>query len=573
MAQKKYVSLSKLSTFLDNLKQTFASAAHKHTVSDITDYAVDSTLSSTSTNPVQNKVLNEEFDSVATAMNALESAIDGKSDSSHIHDDRYYTETEINTKLDTINTELDGSIKSLSVSGKTITYTKNDGSTGTITTQDTNTDTKVTNTLSTTTKAYVTGTTSATTNTGTQVFDTGVYLDTVAGQLVASVFKGDLDGNATFATKATQDASGNVIATTYETKASATNKLTEAKTYADSVGATVKNELLNGAGAAYDTLKELGDLIDENTDAIEALETVAASKANVSHTHVIADVTDLTNATQSTAGLFSATDKTQLDYGGTPIVSTEGDGENYTATVNGMTSFVVGMKVTIIPNVTSTTTTPKLNVNGLGAKTIRMPITYNTSLTSTGVIDGWLLANKPVTVQWNGTYWITVDLVRTSAQYLYGAVPIANGGTGATTAEEALINLGITATATELNKLDGVTATTDELNYVAGVTSNIQEQINNKHFTKKITLIISGWTTNSGDDIAPYAFSFFISGIQSTDCPHITPIYDDNLTTALAQQKAWAMVSKAVAEDDTITFYCFEDKPEVDIPIQVEVNR
>ena len=51
------------------------------------------------------------------------------------------------------------------------------------------TDTKVTNTLDKTTKAYVTGTTSATTNTGTQVFDTGVYLDTTAGTLVAKTFK------------------------------------------------------------------------------------------------------------------------------------------------------------------------------------------------------------------------------------------------------------------------------------------------------------------------------------------------------------------------------------------------
>lgn len=51
------------------------------------------------------------------------------------------------------------------------------------------TDTKVTNTLATTTKAYITGTSSATTNTGTQIFDTGVYLDTTAGTLVAKTFK------------------------------------------------------------------------------------------------------------------------------------------------------------------------------------------------------------------------------------------------------------------------------------------------------------------------------------------------------------------------------------------------
>ena len=67
----------------------------------------------------------------------------------------------------------------------------------------------------------------------------------------------------------------------YDAKDSAANALVAAKEYADSAAITVKNELLNGAGAAYDTLKELGDLIDENTDALEALETVAANKTQV----------------------------------------------------------------------------------------------------------------------------------------------------------------------------------------------------------------------------------------------------------------------------------------------------
>lgn len=74
-----------------------------------------------------------------------------------------------------------------------------------------NTDTKVTNTLATTTKAYVTGTTSANTNTGTQVFDTGVYLDTIAGQIVAKTFKGALSGNASTATALTSSAGTNHI--------------------------------------------------------------------------------------------------------------------------------------------------------------------------------------------------------------------------------------------------------------------------------------------------------------------------------------------------------------------------
>ena len=66
----------------------------------------------------------------------------------------------------------------------------------------------------------------------------------------------------------------------YYTEIEIDTKLEEAKTYTDTTVTTLKNELLNGAGEAYDTLKELGDLINENVDAIDALETVATGKAD-----------------------------------------------------------------------------------------------------------------------------------------------------------------------------------------------------------------------------------------------------------------------------------------------------
>lgn len=96
---KKYISLSRLSTFLDNLKTTFAAISHKHTVSDLTDYVVDTELSSTSTNPVQNNVIDAEFEAIGNAMGALELAIDGKVDASHDHNNLYYTEIEVDEKL------------------------------------------------------------------------------------------------------------------------------------------------------------------------------------------------------------------------------------------------------------------------------------------------------------------------------------------------------------------------------------------------------------------------------------------------------------------------------------------
>lgn len=86
MATRKYVSLDKLQTFLDNLQNVFATITHKHKISDISDYTVDSKLSSTSTNPVQNKVIDAEFDAISSAMGALETAIDGKASSTHSHD-------------------------------------------------------------------------------------------------------------------------------------------------------------------------------------------------------------------------------------------------------------------------------------------------------------------------------------------------------------------------------------------------------------------------------------------------------------------------------------------------------
>ena len=58
------------------------------------------------------------------------------------------------------------------------------------------------------------------------------------------------------------------------------------------------------------------------------------------------------------------------------------------------------------------------------------------------------------------------------------ATALTNLGLTATAAELNILD-GVTATTAELNILDGVTATTTELNYVDGVTSSIQTQIDN----------------------------------------------------------------------------------------------
>ena len=66
MAEKKYVGAEALIRLVAQLKNGFAQATHKHGLNDIEDYAVDSSLSTTSANPVQNKVVASKFDDVYT---------------------------------------------------------------------------------------------------------------------------------------------------------------------------------------------------------------------------------------------------------------------------------------------------------------------------------------------------------------------------------------------------------------------------------------------------------------------------------------------------------------------------
>lgn len=123
-------------------------------------------------------------------------------------------------------------------------------------------------------------------------------------------------------------------------------------------------------------------------------------------------------------------------------IKTTGTGAAYAAIVDGITALTIGVKFTMVPHVTSTTMTPTLNVNSLGAKSIRMRLTSSTTATIQLTSASFLTANKPVNVAYDGTYWVIDDFAQPDVNSLYGTVPISKGGTGATTAAKALANLG-----------------------------------------------------------------------------------------------------------------------------------
>lgn len=83
------------------------------------------------------------------------------------------------------------------------------------------------------------------------------------------------------------------------------------------------------------------------------------------------------------------------------------------------------------------------------------------------------------------------------------------------------------------------------------------------------TLTVNDWV----GDAAPYTQSIGIEGILSTDTPHYGVRYDEDQELRLQQKEAFTLVDDLDTADGSITVTCFEDKPEVNIPIQMEVMR
>lgn len=87
MAETKYLDQTGLQHVLEGINTKFTKVGHKHTKADITDFA----------HTHDDRYYTET--EIDTKVSAINTAISGKAASSHTHDDRYYTESEINTKL------------------------------------------------------------------------------------------------------------------------------------------------------------------------------------------------------------------------------------------------------------------------------------------------------------------------------------------------------------------------------------------------------------------------------------------------------------------------------------------
>ena len=148
-------------------------------------------------------------------------------------------------------------------------------------------------------------------------------------------------------------------------------------------------------------------------------------------------------------------------------------------------------------HVSGATAVTKSDITALGIPAQDTNTTYSVATTSKdglmssedktkldGIASGANKYSHPsYTAKSSGLYKVTVDstghVSATSAVTKADITALGIPGQDTNTTY-TLGSFGITATATEINKLDGLTATTAELNYVDGVTSNIQTQLNGK---------------------------------------------------------------------------------------------
>lgn len=233
------------------------------------------------------------------------------------------------------------------------------------------TDTKVTNTLATTTKAYLTGTTSASTNTGTQVFDTGVYLGTTAGSLYATKFN-DYTLGAACAKGVTDSSSASAIST-------GTNLVTErdvyyglpkinnsksytssTSIYAPTAGGTSGYVLVGNGTTSAPIWKQSLPIANGGTGATTATGALTnLGLADSSGTLIVAEPVS-ESQTSGVIGFMSGSDKTKLDN--IESGANNYSHPNYTAKSSGFYKVTVDSK----GHVSGTTAVTKADITALG---------------------------------------------------------------------------------------------------------------------------------------------------------------------------------------------------------------
>lgn len=475
----------------------------------------------------------------ALSSNITLSASDvGAAPSSHSHDDLYYTEVEIDTKLESKSDtshkhdnlyDAKGSASAVQANldevSNTLSSHTGNSNIHVTTTNKTNWNTAYTHSQATHARTDATKVEDSSTNGNILIngTETTVYSHPNSG-VTAGTYKSvtvNAQGHITGGSNPTT-LSGFGI-TDAETKANASEKLAEAKLYTD----TAISNLINGAPTTLDTLGEIATAMKSNADVVDALEEAIGTKANATHGHEISEVNGLQSALDGKASsshgthvTFDSTNTPKMDGTAAFGTSTKVARADHVHPTDTSRASQVALDEHTGNTTAHITSTERTNWNA--AKThadsahapsnaeknqnafsnVKVGTTTIAADTTTDTLE---LVGSNVTITPDATNDKVTISVADGSTSTKGIVQLTNSTSSTSTTTAAtpssvksaydLANQAKTAAATAQSTADGkanaththkvseisdLTATATELNYMDGVTSNVQAQLDAK---------------------------------------------------------------------------------------------
>lgn len=470
--QKKYASLTSLQTLVDNIKSLFvkktdlstelakkADSTHTHTIANVTNLqtTLDSKVPTSRT--VNNKPLSANVTLSASDVGAEDKGtVSAHNTSTSAHNDIRDLVNGLNTRLNALADSDDTTLDQMS---EIVAYIKNNKSLiDSITTNKVNVSDIVNNLTTNVTNKPLSAAQGVAIKTLIDALDSALDThDANTTKHITSTERTNWNAAKTHADSAhapsnaqpNQNAFSNIkVGSTTIAADTTTDTLTLAGTNVTITPDTSNDKVTIAVADGTTSTKGIVQLTDSVTststttaatpknvkaayDLANTAKTTADGKANASHTHTVANITDLTaTATELnymdgvTSNVQAQLDELESDkadkihihpYG---VCSTDGATAAKTVSVSDF-ALTTGVRVVVKFTTDNTASSPTLNVNGTGAKNIY----YN----GRKIYARYLASDKVYEFVYDGSYWVLVgdnitDLMEASSPVGTGSISI-----------------------------------------------------------------------------------------------------------------------------------------------------
>lgn len=198
---------------------------------------------------------------------------------------------------------------------------------------------------------------------------------------------------------------------------------------------------------------------------------------------------------------------------------------------------------------------------------INVPIVAQTTGTSTSEIMSQKATTDALDLKANSS---TLSTVATSGSYNdlsnKPSIPSVVQVTGTSTSDVMSQDAVTTQLGTKVDQVSGKDLSTNDFTNAYKTKLDGLRKVSVQGYD--MILAAANWSST-----APYTLTINSQDTTSSDTPFFDVVLSNNTSTAISELESWAYVSKADTSDGQITFTCLENKPTVDIPVQMLVIK